>query len=253
MREQYPFDENSTVVMDFACGVGVYNPPYFLVYSTHTSILGLISRELAPYTKSIVGVDITQALVDSYNQRVANQGITPDEMRAVCTELKGKEGELNGLKFDVIVVSLLINRDYGRFHVDCVFAQCSASYHHFESIEDMTKILVFFLKPGAALLVVDIQDPSEAHPHGFATQSNTSNVHVIPQKFHHITPHTHGFKSDRIRKVFEDAGLTSFSFNKAMSATKKERTFSFDETESRSDSQEITFFIAKGEKKLSDL
>jgi len=117
----------------------------------------------------------------------------------------------------------------------------------------MTKILVFFLKPGGMLLVVDIQDPSEAHPHRFATQSNTSDVHVIPQKFHHITPHTHGFKSDRIRKVFEDAGLASFSFNKAMSATRSERTFSFDESESKSDSQEITFFIAKGEKRPSIL
>jgi hypothetical protein len=50
-------------------------------------------------------VDITQALVDIYNERVANQGITPNEMRAICVELKGEEGELDGLKFDVIVVS----------------------------------------------------------------------------------------------------------------------------------------------------
>jgi len=113
MREQYSFDENSTVVMDFACGVGMCNPLYiYHPYNIHTSILGLISRELAPYAKTIVGVDITQALVDNYNQRVANQGISPDEMRAVCTELKGKEGELDGLKFDVIVVSLLIIRDF---------------------------------------------------------------------------------------------------------------------------------------------
>jgi len=69
----------------------------------HISI-GLISRELAPYAKTIVGVDITPALVDIYNERVSNQGITPDEMRAVCVELKGEEGELESLKFDVIVV-----------------------------------------------------------------------------------------------------------------------------------------------------
>jgi cyclopropane fatty-acyl-phospholipid synthase-like methyltransferase len=68
----------------------------------------LISKELAPYAKTIVGVDITQALVDNYNQRVANQGITPDEMHAVCAELKGVEGELEGLKFDVIVVGTKI-------------------------------------------------------------------------------------------------------------------------------------------------
>ena len=67
--------------------------------------VGLISRELAPYSRSILGVDISQAMVDQYNLRVFNQGIPPEEMRAVCAELEGKEGELGGQKFDVIVVS----------------------------------------------------------------------------------------------------------------------------------------------------
>ena len=69
---------------------------------------GLISRELAPYSRSILGVDISQAMVDEYNLRVFNQGIPPEEMRAVCAELEGKEGELGGQKFDVIVVSYLL-------------------------------------------------------------------------------------------------------------------------------------------------
>ena len=64
-----------------------------------------MSRELAPYAKSIVGVDISQSVVDHYNQTVSDQGILPEEMRAVCTELKGKDEELDGLKFDVITVS----------------------------------------------------------------------------------------------------------------------------------------------------
>ena len=81
---------------------------YFHPHNTHPTIIsGLISRELAPYAKTIVGVDITPALVENYNHRVANQGISPDEMRAVCTDLKGVEGELDGLKFDVVVVSFI--------------------------------------------------------------------------------------------------------------------------------------------------
>jgi len=66
--------------------------------------VGLISRELIPHVKSIVGVDITPAVVDVYNQRVTNQGVPPEKMRAIAVELKGQEGELDGLKFDVIVV-----------------------------------------------------------------------------------------------------------------------------------------------------
>ena len=65
---------------------------------------GLISKELAPYAKSIVGVDISQGVVDRYNLSVSNQGIPPEEMRAVCAELKGGDEELDGLKFDVITV-----------------------------------------------------------------------------------------------------------------------------------------------------
>lgn len=64
-----------------------------------------MSRELAPHTKSILGVDISQGMVDQYNKRVENQGISPEEMRAIAVELKGEsEDELDGAKFDIIVV-----------------------------------------------------------------------------------------------------------------------------------------------------
>ena len=46
-----------------------------------------------------------QKMVDQFNLRVANQGIDPSEMRAVCTKLKGTDDELDGLKFDYVTVS----------------------------------------------------------------------------------------------------------------------------------------------------
>ena len=66
--------------------------------------LGHLSRELAPYAKSIVGVDISQGMVDQYNKRVSDQGIPPEEMKAVRAHLKGIEGELDNAKFDVVIV-----------------------------------------------------------------------------------------------------------------------------------------------------
>ncbi len=48
------------------------------------------------YAKSIVGVDISQAMVDLYNRRVDDQGIPYEEMHAECVELKGEDGELGG-------------------------------------------------------------------------------------------------------------------------------------------------------------
>lgn len=69
--------------------------------------VGLISRQLAPEAKTLVGVDISQGMVDEYNHRVMNQGISTEEMRAVCVELKGEDGELDGARFDVIVVGII--------------------------------------------------------------------------------------------------------------------------------------------------
>ena len=65
----------------------------------------MVSQQLCQYVKTIVGVDISQVSVDRYNTQAANQGLAPDEMRAICAELKGDPGELDGLKFDVVVVS----------------------------------------------------------------------------------------------------------------------------------------------------
>ena len=53
--------------------------------------------------KQFVGVDISQKSVDLYNQKAATQ-FTPEEMQAVCTELNGHPGELDGRDFDVIIV-----------------------------------------------------------------------------------------------------------------------------------------------------
>ncbi|KAF8955573.1 S-adenosyl-L-methionine-dependent methyltransferase [Flammula alnicola] len=189
MRECYDFNEESTVVMDFACNTG------------------LVARELAPYAKTIVGVDISQAAVDIFNEAVSNQGIPPEEMRAVCVELKGEEGELDGLKFDVIV--------------------CSASYHHFDSINDITRMLAFFSKPGGVLLVVDIMPKDES----------SSSGTLFPENLHHVVAHTDGFTEESIRAAFDGAGLTDFLF-KPISSIKIH-------------DKEATIFIAKGTKPLA--
>jgi len=168
MRKKYPtlFDEDSTVLMDYACGTG------------------LLSRALCPYVKSIVGVDISSGMVDYFNLRASNQGLTSDEMRAMCVELKGIEQELNGQKFDVIV--------------------CSMAYHHMSSIEDTTRILSFFLKPGGSLLVVDIVKAS-------------LETEIAPGH-DHLVAHQHGFDVEEMRTVFIGAGLSDFEYSVAASA-----------------------------------
>ena len=70
---------------------------------------GMISEQLIPHVKKIVGVDISQGSVDRYNTLATEKlGLTPETMKAVSVELKGEPGELEGTKFDVVVVRLHI-------------------------------------------------------------------------------------------------------------------------------------------------
>ena len=83
---------------------------HFFVSLTPFVPPGLISRVLAAEDpKSIVGVDISQGMVDQYNKIVFDHGIPPEEMRAVCVP---PHERLQGMTFDVIVVSDP-NRDFG--------------------------------------------------------------------------------------------------------------------------------------------
>ncbi|KAI0355113.1 S-adenosyl-L-methionine-dependent methyltransferase [Trametes cingulata] len=165
MREAYPaiFDKDRTEVLDFACGTG------------------MVSEALFPYVKRIVGVDISEKSVEVYNKKAAEKGAS-ERMKAVCVELKGEPGELDGAKFDLIT--------------------CCAAYHHFPSIADTTRVLASFLKPGGSLLVTDLmQAPDKAE--------------LVPLKYHDMVPHKHGLSEEDMRAAFEGAGLTGFEMGEA--------------------------------------
>lgn len=170
-------------------------------------IEGLLSKEIAGHTKLLVGVDISQTPVDLFNEHVSNQGIPQEEMRAVCIELKGEEGELDGLKFDVITVGLFAFKISAMFATSTMlfFPQCAASYHHFESIDTITKTLAFFLKPSGVLFVVDIT-PKESEG------SSAPDQALFPEKYRHVVAHHHGLSEGAMKAAFDGAGLTSFSF-----------------------------------------
>ncbi|KAG5727411.1 hypothetical protein E4T56_gene11935 [Termitomyces sp. T112] len=185
MREAYDFKEDITTVLEYACGTG------------------LVSRELAPYTKRIVGVDISQGMVDQYNLRVRNQGIPPEEMQAFRAELKGEAGELGDEKFDVII--------------------CASAYHHFPDIDAVTRILTHFLKYGGVFLVVDLAKRTGDHAH---EQGHGHEHHqLIPDHVHHIVPHRGGLGESDMRRAFESAGLNSFSFDDSLVAKHDSRLF----------------------------
>ncbi|KAG6898456.1 hypothetical protein C0993_006790 [Termitomyces sp. T159_Od127] len=202
IREAYNFKEDITTVLEFACGTG------------------LVSRELAPYTKRIVGVDISQGMVDQFNTRVRNQGIPPEEMQAFRAELRGEAGELGDEKFDVLIVSIRLQHPQHLTDPLLKIVQCASAYHHFPDIDAVTRILVHFLKPGGVLLVIDLakntgEDAHVGHEHH----------QLIPDQFHHIVPHRGGLGEPDMRKAFESAGLDSFSFSDNLVAKDDVRLF----------------------------
>ncbi|KNZ79965.1 hypothetical protein J132_08442 [Termitomyces sp. J132] len=175
MREAYDFKEDITTVLDLPNKVDL----------------------------PIVGVDISQGMVDQYNLRVRNQGIPPEEMQAFRAELKGEAGELGDEKFDVII--------------------CASAYHHFPDIDAVTRILTHFLKYGGVFLVVDLAKRTGEHAH---EQGHAHEHHqLIPDHVHHIVPHRGGLGESDMRRAFESAGLNSFSFDDSLVAKHDSRLF----------------------------
>ncbi|KAJ2916270.1 hypothetical protein MD484_g4156, partial [Candolleomyces efflorescens] len=123
MLEAYPFDKQSTSVLDFACGAG------------------LMCKELFNYSREIVGFDISPIVVERCNEVLKELGASEQSYAFVANILADK-GILPEKKFDL--------------------AFCSNSYHHFDQPEEVTRILGTFLKPGGTLLIIDnIQNPNE--------------------------------------------------------------------------------------------
>ncbi|KAI0355126.1 S-adenosyl-L-methionine-dependent methyltransferase [Trametes cingulata] len=164
----------------------------------------MVSQALRPYVKRVVGVDISQGSVDLYNKQAADQGFA-SQMKAVVGPLKGEPGELDGAKFDVVM--------------------CCAAYHHISSIEEITRALVYFLKPGGSLLVTDFK----AAPDGRV---------LVPETHQHLVPHKHGFSEETVRKTFEDAGLTDFGFSSMPVPEFLKKMFG----------QDLQWFLARGVK-----
>ncbi len=181
--------------------------------------------------KSIVGVDISQVSVDRYNAQAARLGFSPEKMRAVCVELKGEPGELDGAKFDAVIVSPSFFLSLFPC-LSCPFrwsvstltnaSKCCASYHHFASIDDITRALAALLKPGGSLLVSDIK-------------AEADDRELIPAAHHGMVPHAHGIDEARLRATFEGAGLGWFGMKDAATHLSPE-------------GKEITWFIARGVK-----
>ncbi|VDC00121.1 unnamed protein product [Peniophora sp. CBMAI 1063] len=211
MVREYAFDEETTTVLDYACGTG------------------MLSRALSPHAKSIVGMDISEASVAEYNSRVFNQGLGPEDMRAVVGSLPGAPEGLEGAHFDAVV--------------------CSMAYHHFFVPDEITALLARFLKPGGVLLVVDLMTR-------FNNKFGSSKREEIFSLAHqHLVPHRYGFTREQMQAMFDEAGLEGFKFETAFCGYKPiiKKPKAVRVSSGQADGAElrdVSFFLAQGRKPM---
>lgn len=104
------------------------------------------------------------------------------------------------------------------------------AYHHFPSVEQVTRDLVEYLKPNGVLAVADIAARAPVH----AAADGDEAPAIIPAEYEHIVSHTRGFTDEYMRALFEGAGLVDFTIEQFTSAKWHGR--------------DIDFFLATGTK-----
>lgn len=160
------WDENKTRVLDFACGTG------------------LISINLAPYVKQVVGVDIADEMLKIFNHKIYNQGISKEEMGGFNInifeekDIKKHENEVpGGLDgFDAAVASL--------------------AYHHIDDIDLASRSLFARLRSGGRVYIVDLSKGKELVSGEGKYQDKDE-----------VVPHRGGFTADEMRNTLTQAGF----------------------------------------------
>ncbi|KAL0581103.1 hypothetical protein V5O48_000892 [Marasmius crinis-equi] len=156
-----PFDKDTSEVMDFGCGNG-FN-----------------ASLLVPHAKSILGVDVSSGMVDEFNSNIQKWGLA-DEGKISAVRVDLTEGGLDNKKFDIIFSTMV--------------------YHHLPSVDETTKILASFLKPGGRLLIIDWIK-------GQDKQQYSEQIDRIMK--------VDGFDEEEMKATFERAGLESLGFEPA--------------------------------------
>lgn len=187
------WDEDSTRMLDYGCGTG------------------LISKILAPYTKQLIGMDLSEGMVQQFNQSVQDQGIPKEEMRAIVANLCADELD-----------PVLSDPDYNGFDV----VLSTLAFHHMSNVPLAIKRAVERLKKETGvLLIIDhrTHEPvvlshhhyHHQHKHSDQQEHLTHENHQGQQPLesdkqffsgHHTVTHN-GFSEEDIKRWYEEAGL----------------------------------------------
>ncbi|RDW94048.1 class I SAM-dependent methyltransferase [Aspergillus mulundensis] len=177
---------------------------------------GYISLALAPFVNRVVGMDISDNMLEEFKKHVREAGRS-ETMIGVKADLvsESSPAEVSGPEY---------------FNFDLVFV--SMALHHFEFPEKAMINLGKRLKKGGVMMIIDmIPEDHHGHEHEHARHQMGDMVDTISK---------HGFSLEEMRTMYENAGVgIGFEYKVLESPlvfTKDGKTF------------EKTIFIARGQK-----
>ncbi|CUS13891.1 unnamed protein product [Tuber aestivum] len=154
-------------------------------------------------------MDISEKMVGKFNEKVKNQGIPEEEMRAVVADLCADKLDPS-----------LSNPEYNNFDV----VVCGFAFHHFENVQLATTRLAERLKPNSGvLLVIDFKPHlpppdrtancgGQAHHGGHQHSGHGNRGKSATGLCAQDTVAHGGFSQEDMRKVFEGTGLVEVDF-----------------------------------------
>ncbi|KAJ5679752.1 hypothetical protein N7462_007996 [Penicillium macrosclerotiorum] len=151
---------------------------------------GYISMTLAPFMTKIVGLDVSDKMIDEFNQNAGAMGLSD---------------KMVGHKADILAETAPAEFSGPDFH-DFDLVVVSMALHHFEHPDLALQRLTARLKKGGALMVIDLVASSghgdgHGHSHG-----HNDHTHDFGEARH--TVKTHGFSRNDMQQLFQNAGLT---------------------------------------------
>ncbi|KAF4625387.1 hypothetical protein G7Y89_g12780 [Cudoniella acicularis] len=178
-------------MLDYACGSGV------------------ASLALLPFVNAITGIDVSESMVEKFNEAAYIQGLDKEQMHAFRGDLMVPiENTAENLKtddlynFDIIVISMAL--------------------HHVEEPQGMILKLVERLRDGGAILIIDWA-PTTKDGNKLSQNGNDDNH---PQDFHSVL-HTRsrlGFGKEEMEEMLQLAGCskTDYAFHPDLSTLPSE-------------------------------
>jgi SAM-dependent methyltransferase len=149
----------------------------------------LILQALAPFLTKVIGIDLSDNMIDEFNRHAAAVGVS-DKVTGYKADLLGDSvaAEFSGPEFtdfDVVTVSMAL--------------------HHFENPGQALERLASRVKKGGVCLIIDFV-PHAPYEHGHGSGHGHEGHDVGDAS---ATVKTHGFSPEDMQKLFQGAGLSA--------------------------------------------